>query len=77
MLGNMVSYRNFLKWYYIQLPLWFKWLGRKKAIHRGMDKIVCRWCTVAFRITGHSLSLNTAQFDANAAKYTFCLRCYV
>jgi hypothetical protein len=40
MLGNMVSSRNFLKWFYIQLPLWFKWLGMKKAIPRGMDKVV-------------------------------------
>ena len=49
MLGNMVSSRNSLKWFYIQLPLWFKWLGMKKAmIPRGMNKVVdgAQWLSV-------------------------------
>jgi hypothetical protein len=48
MLGNMVSSRNFLKWFYIQLPLRLKWLGMKKAIPRAVDKVVdgAQWLSV-------------------------------
>jgi len=47
MLGNIVSSRNFLKWFYIQLPFWFKRVGMK-AIPRTMDKVVdgAQWLSV-------------------------------
>jgi hypothetical protein len=63
MLGNMVSSRNVLKWFYIQLPLWFKWLGMKKAIPRGMDKVVdgAQWLSVLQAVREPSTWLSFMQ----------------
>ena len=62
-LGNMVSSRNFLKWFYTQLPLWFKWLGMKKAIPRGVNKIVdgARWLSVLQAARDRSARLSFMQ----------------